>query len=162
MQVIENLDGLSQWVGREVACSGWMLVDQARIQRFADATDDHQWIHIDPARSRSESPYRAAVAHGLLTLSLLPALLESCMRIDGVAVAINYGFDRVRFPSPVLAGSRVRARVLLERLESVAGGVQAHWIATVEIEGSDKPACVAQMLARYLAARDDESLRRQR
>lgn len=149
MQLIESLDALADLVGREVACSDWLLIDQARIQQFADATDDQQWIHTDPARARDESPYRAAIAHGYLTLSLLPALLQSCVRIDGVAMAINYGLDRMRFPAPVRAGQRVRARVQLDRLEPVPGGVQAHWMATIEVEDGDKPACVAQMLARY-------------
>jgi acyl dehydratase len=149
MQVIENLDALSAWIGKEVACSDWMAVDQQRIQQFADATGDQQWIHTDPVRALRESPYKSTIAHGYLTLSLLPHLLESCLRIDGVGMAINYGLDKVRLPAPVLAGQRVRARLVLDRLEPVAGGVQAHWSATVELEHGDKPACIAQMLARY-------------
>lgn len=149
MQIIGSLDALAQWVGREIGPGDWLPVDQARIQRFADATGDQQWIHTDPDRARSESPYGTTIAHGYLTLSLLPALLQSCLRIDGIARAINYGLDRVRLPAPVHAGQRVRARVLLERLTPVEGGVQSHWTATIEVEGGDKPACVAQMLARY-------------
>ena len=149
MRVIGNLDALSAWIGKEVACSDWMAVDQQRIQQFADATGDQQWIHTDPARALSESPYKSTIAHGYLTLSLLPHLLESCLRIDGLGMAINYGLDKVRLPAPVLAGQRVRARLVLDRLEPVAGGVQAHWSATVELEHGDKPACIAQMLARY-------------
>ena len=149
MQTIGNIDALSAWVGREVACSDWLVIDQERIQRFADATGDHQWIHTDPARAQRESPYKATIAHGYLTLSLLPHLLESCLRIDGVGMSINYGLDRVRLPAPVLAGQRVRARLVLDRLDPIVGGVQAHWAATVELEHGDKPACVAQMLARY-------------
>ena len=149
MRIIENLDVLPAWIGQEVACSDWLSVDQARIQRFADATGDQQWIHTDPDRAQLESPYKTTVAHGYLTLSLLPYLLESCLRIDGVGMAVNYGLDRVRFPAPLPAGQRVRARLTLERLQSVAGGVQAHWVATVELEHSEKPACVAQMLVRY-------------
>jgi len=149
MRIVENLDALPAWIGQEVACSDWLSVDQARIQRFADATDDQQWIHTDPERAQLESPYKTTIAHGYLTLSLLPHLLESCLRIDGVGMAVNYGLDRVRFPAPLPAGQRVRARLALERLESVAGGVQAHWAATVELEHSDKPACIAQMLVRY-------------
>ena len=149
MQVIGNLDALSAWIGKEVACSDWMAVDQQRIQQFADATGDQQWIHTDPARALRESPYKSTIAHGYLTLSLLPHLLESCLRIDGVGMAINYGLDKVRLPAPVLAGQRVRARLVLDRLEPVAGGVQVHWSATVELEHGDKPACIAQMLARY-------------
>ena len=149
MQVIPDLDALAGWIGKEVACSDWMAVDQQRIQQFADATGDQQWIHTDPARALRESPYKSTIAHGYLTLSLLPHLLESCLRIDGVGMAINYGLDKVRLPAPVLAGQRVRARLVLDRLEPVAGGVQAHWSATVELEHGDKPACIAQMLARY-------------
>jgi len=149
MRVLENLEALPAWIGREVACSDWLEVDQARIQRFADASGDQQWIHTDPQRALRESPYKSTIAHGYLTLSLLPHLLESCLRIDGVVMAINYGLDRVRFPAPLLVGQRVRARLALERLESVAGGMQAHWAATVELEHDDKPACVAQMLVRY-------------
>ncbi|MGH8026777.1 MAG: MaoC family dehydratase [Pseudoxanthomonas sp.] len=132
-----------------MACSDWLDVDQQRIRQFADATGDQQWIHTDPERAQRESPYRTTIAHGYLTLSLLPHLLESCLRIDGVGMAINYGLDRVRFPAPLPVDRRVRARLTLERLESIAGGVQAHWAATVELEHSDKPACVAQMLVRY-------------
>ena len=149
MRIIENLDALPAWIGQEVACSDWLSVDQARIQRFADATGDQQWIHTDPERARLESPYKTTIAHGYLTLSLLPHLLDSCLRIDGVGMAVNYGLDRVRFPAPLPAGRRVRARLALDRLQSVAGGVQAHWAATFVLELSDKPACVAQMLVRY-------------
>lgn len=149
MRIIENLDALPAWIGQEVACSDWLSVDQARIQRFADATGDQQWIHTDPERAQLESPYKTTITHGYLTLSLLPHLLDSCLRIDGLGMAVNYGLDRVRFPTPLPAGQRVRARLALERLQPVAGGVQAHWAATVELEHSDKPACVAQMLVRY-------------
>lgn len=151
MQIIENIAALSGWVGREVALSDWLLIDQERIQRFADATDDQQWIHTDPERARHESPYKATIAHGYLTLSLLPAIFASSVRIDEVAMTINYGLDRVRFPAPVLAGQRVRGRLALDRVEPIASGVQAHWSATVEVEHGDKPVCVAQMLARYFS-----------
>lgn len=149
LTVIESLDALPAWVGREVACSDWLVIDQARIQRFADATGDQQWIHTDPQRAALESPYKATVAHGYLTVSMLSQLVESSLRIDGVGMAVNYGLDRVRLPAPVLAGQRIRARISLEQVESVAGGLQAHWTATVDIENGSKPACVAQMLVRY-------------
>ena len=149
MQVIESIEALSDWVGRELACSDWIVIDQSRIQQFADATGDQQWIHTDPARAARESPYRATVAHGYLTLSLLPHLLQSSLHIEGVGMAINYGLDRVRLPAPVLAGQRIRARLVLDRIEAITGGAQVLWTATVEIEHGDKPACVAQMLARY-------------
>jgi acyl dehydratase len=152
MQVIESLDALPAWAGREVACSDWLAIDQARIQQFADATGDQQWIHVDPQRAARESPFRAPIAHGYLTLSLLPTLVASSLRIDGIGMAVNYGLDRVRLPAPVRVGQRIRARLVLERTEPVAGGLQAHWAATIEIEGGDKPACVAQMLVRYYPA----------
>jgi acyl dehydratase len=155
MRVIENLDALAALVGQEVACSDWLLVDQERIQRFADATGDQQWIHTDPERARRESPFRTTIAHGYLTLSLLPQLIDSCLRIDGIAMAINYGLDRVRFPAPVPAGGRIRARIALESAAPVDGGVQAPWLATVELEGGDRPVCVANMLARYYRPRTD-------
>jgi acyl dehydratase len=148
-RVIQSLDALPAWIGKEAACSDWLKVDQQRILRFAEATGDRQWIHTDPERARRESPFGSAIAHGYLTLSLLPQLLQSCLRIDGVGMAINYGLDRVRFPAPLPVDRRVRARVALERLESIANGVQAHWAATVELEHSDKPVCVAQLLVRY-------------
>lgn len=149
MQIIESIEALSAWVGREVALSEWILIEQERIQRFAEATGDLQWIHTDPERARRESPYKSTIAHGYLTLSLLPTLFSTSVRIDGIAMAINYGLDKVRLPAPVLAGQRIRARLALDRLDPVAGGVQAHWSATVEVEHGDKPACVAQMLVRY-------------
>lgn len=152
MQVIESIDAMSNWVGREVAVSDWLLIDQQRIQLFADATGDKQWIHIDPERAQRESPYKSTIAHGFLTVSMLPHLFESCLRIDGVGMAINYGLDRVRLPTPVLANQRVRTRLTLEQLVPVAGGVQAHWSATIEVENGSKPACVARMLVRYYPA----------
>ncbi|MEO8366602.1 MAG: MaoC family dehydratase [Pseudoxanthomonas sp.] len=149
MRIIDDLDALATWIGREVTCSDWVAIDQQRIQRFADATGDQQWIHTDSERAGRESPFKATIAHGYLTLSLLPELIASSLRIEGVGMALNYGLDRMRLPAPVLAGQRVRARLLLDRLEPVSNGVQAHWTATVEIEHGDKPACVAQMLVRY-------------
>ena len=149
MQIIENLEALSGWIGREVACSDWLAIDQQRIQRFAEATGDTQWIHVDPERARRESPYKSTIAHGYLTLSLIPTLMQSCVRIDGIGMAINYGLDRVRLPAPVRVNERVRARIVLDRIEPVTGGTQVLWSAIVEIESGDKPACVAQMLVRY-------------
>ena len=149
MQVIHDIDALANWVGREVACSDWIAIEQDRIQQFADATGDQQWIHLDPERARSESPYGGTIAHGFLTLSLLPALMQSCVQVDGLAMAINYGLDRVRLPSAVRAGQLVRARFVLDSLTAVERGVQARWTATVESQGSERPACVAEMLVRY-------------
>lgn len=154
IQIINGLDELKTWIGREVAVSDWLSIDQARIQAFADVTDDHQWIHLDVARCQRESPYKAPIAHGYLILSLIPALLESSLRIDGLAMTVNYGLDRVRLPSPVVAGQRIRGHLMLEKLDEVKGDMQAHWAVTVEVEGGAKPACVAQMLARYTPQSD--------
>jgi acyl dehydratase len=153
MHIIDNIEALPALVGRELATSDWFTVEQSRIQTFADATGDQQWIHVDPERARRESPFGAAVAHGYLTLSMLPAMIESCLRVDGIAMAVNYGLDRVRFAAPVPAGGRIRARIVLERLTPFPGGVQAHLAASIELEGSDKPACIASQLVRYYAAR---------
>ena len=135
-------------VGDVFGPSTWIDVPQERITAFADATDDHQWIHVDVERARRESPFGATVAHGFLTLSLLSALLERAIQIRGVRAAVNYGLNRVRFPAPVPAGSRVRARFALQSLEEAAGGFQCVWAVTVEREGGDKPCCVAEWVVR--------------
>ncbi len=152
IRIIDNLAALGEWIGREIACSDWMTIDQDRIQRFAGATGDQQWIHIDAERARRESPFGATVAHGYLTLSLLPTLIASCLRVDGVRMSINYGLDRVRLPARGRVARRVRARLPRERLAPIEGGVQAHWTATVDIEDEPKPACVAQTLTRLYPA----------
>ena len=152
MLIVESLDALSDWLGRELAVGDWLAVEQSRIQAFADATGDHQWLHVDPERASRESPFGTTVAHGYLVLSLLPAMIENCLRVDGVALMLNYGLDRVRFTAPVPAGSRIRARLALNWLTPFPGGVQAHLGATIELEGSDKPACVASQLVRYCIA----------
>lgn len=151
-RIIAGLDELKALVGKEIATSDWLTVDQQRIRAFAEVTNDHQWIHLDVERCRRESPYKAPIAHGYLILSLLPTLFESSLRIDGLAMTVNYGLDRVRLPAPVIAGQRIRGRLVLEKLDDVSGGMQAHWAVTVEVEGGEKPACVAQMLARYTPA----------
>ena len=152
LQIINGLEELKTWVGKEIAVSEWLPIDQARIQAFADVTQDHQWIHLDVERCRRESPYGAPIAHGYLIVSLIPLLFESSLRIDGLAMTVNYGLDRVRLPAPVIAGQRIRGHLVLEKLDDVKGGKQAHWAVTIEVEGADKPACVAQMLARYTPA----------
>ena len=151
-QIINGLGELKTWVGKEVAVSDWLPIDQTRIQAFAEVTGDHQWIHLDVERCGRESPYRAPIAHGYLILSLIPMMFESSLHIDGLAMTVNYGLDRVRLPAPVIAGQRVRGHLTLDKLDEVKGGKQAHWAVTIEIEGGDKPACVAQMLARYTPA----------
>jgi acyl dehydratase len=141
-------------IGTETHCGPWLEIDQQRIDAFAAATGDLQWIHTDPERAVAESPYGTTIAHGYLTLSLLPYLTESNApgfferTYPGMHLRLNYGLNRVRFPAPVPAGSRIRARTTLEGLEQVAEGVQFAYLITVEIEGSEKPACVAEFLAR--------------
>jgi acyl dehydratase len=148
---LHTLEELKQWVGKEVAVSDWLQVTQDRIDRFADATGDHQWIHVDPARAARESPFGSTIAHGYLTLSLLPHMMMETLDIQGGRMSINYGLDRVRFAAPVRAGDRIRARFSLAKLEDIAGGIQHAWHALIEIEGQHKPACVAEMIARRYA-----------
>ena len=147
-----TLDELHGWVGREVGVSAWLRVDQARIDAFADATGDRQWIHVDPRRA-AQSPYGGTIAHGLLTLSLVPGMRAEAVRLEGVAASINYGMNRVRFMAPVKAGSELRSRFTLLSIEPAGGGMMLTWQATVDIQGQDKPACVAEMLALVLPAR---------
>jgi len=146
--VIANVAQLKPLVGTEVAVSDWIAVSQERIDGFADATEDHQWIHIDRERAARESPYRTTVAHGFLTLSLLPHLLGQAIDIEGSRLGINYGLNRLRFTGPVPAGSRVRARFRLAALEGIPGGVQITWNVTVEREGEAKPVLVAEWITR--------------
>ncbi len=147
--------GLPQLVGSEVAVSNWFEVGQERIAAFAEATEDRQWIHVDPQRCARESPFGAPVAHGFLTLSLLPAMLESALVIEGMRMGLNYGLNRVRFPAPLASGSRVRGRWLLAACDPIEGGVQLTWSVTVEPEGVGeavgKPVCVAEFLVRAYA-----------
>jgi acyl dehydratase len=143
-----TLDALAGMVGSEVGVSDWMEVSAERIAAFADATGDHQWIHLDHERARRESPYGAVVAHGYLTLSLIPVLRASAMEIGGISMAVNYGVNRVRFPAPVRAGGRIRAAFVLAAFEPIADGAQVTWTATVTEEGAAKPCCVAEIVAR--------------
>ena len=141
-------------IGCEVHVGEWLAIKQGRIDAFAEATGDLQWIHTDPARAASESPYQATIAHGFLTLSLLPFLTESNAagmferNYPGMKLRVNYGLEKVRFPAPVITGARVRARTVVTGVEEVAGGVQIAYRITVEIEGNAKPACVAEQLFR--------------
>lgn len=146
---IKSIKELSKHVGQEVAVSDWFEVTQERINRFAEATEDRQWIHTDPERAARESPYHTTIAHGFLTLSLLSKLAMSTMSVEGVSMGINYGLNRVRFIAPVPAGARIRGRFTLAALEEIKGGAQATWNVTVEREGGDKPCCAAEWLVRY-------------
>ncbi len=146
---IESVAGLGEHVGREVAVSDWLEVSQERINQFAEATEDRQWIHTDPERAARESPFKETIAHGFLTLSLLSELGKLAMSVGGVRMGINYGLNRVRFVCPVPARSRIRGRFTLVALEEIKGGVQATWGVTVERDGGDRPCCVAEWLVRY-------------
>ena len=146
---IESIVALRNHVGREVGVSDWFTVSQERINQFAESTEDRQWIHIDPERAARESPFKETIAHGFLTLSLLSELGKRAMSVGKVRMGINYGLNRVRFVSPVPAGSRIHGRFTLTKVEEITGGVQATWNVTVEREGGEKPSCVAEWLVRY-------------
>ena len=145
MRVFEGLDQVSAAIGEHVGYSDWMEITQERVDAFADATGDHQWIHVDPARA-AEGPYGTTIAHGYLTLSLLPVLGNRVMDIRGFSMMINYGLGKVRFPAPVPVGSRIRAGVELTSLDRKPSGVQLTTLVTVEIEGGDRPAVVAEAI----------------
>ncbi len=144
-----DLQTLADRVGQEIAVSGWMTISQSTIDRFADATGDRQWIHVDAARAAAEAPSKTTIAHGFLTLSLISSLLRDAVGFTGVRMAINYGLNRVRFVSPVPAESRIRGRFTLAAVEEVGGSLQATWNVTVERDGGDKPCLVAEWLVRY-------------
>lgn len=136
-------------VGGEAFVSGWVEIDQARVDRFADATDDRQWVHVDPERARRESPFGGPIAHGFLTLSLIPSLLAQTVRMEQRLV-VNYGLNRVRFTAPVPVGKLLRASfVVFDVTEAPGDAVQVTWDVVVEIDGFDKPACVAQFVTRH-------------
>lgn len=147
MQRFETLAELAGHVGQEIGLSPWLEIDQARIQRFADATDDQQWIHTDPERAAA-GPFGATIAHGFLTLSLLSYFFDTGFEIGDGRMGLNYGLNKVRFPAPVPVGSRLRARFKLLSYEPIAGGAQLAVEVTVEREGGDKPVCVAESLTR--------------
>lgn len=147
MRTFEKLADLAALVGEEIGLSDWIPIDQARIQRFADATDDQQWIHTDPVRAAA-GPFGATIAHGFLTLSLLPKFFAQSYTVNDTRMAINYGLGKVRFPAPVPVDSRLRGRFKLLAFEPIAGGAQLTVEVTVEREGSSKPVCVAESLTR--------------
>lgn len=147
MKTFESPQELFDFVGQEAGISDWFEITQERVDTFADATDDHQWIHIDPERAKS-GPYGSTVAHGYLTLSLLAPLMNQVYAVEGRKMGVNYGLNKVRFPAPVPVGSRIRLRATLGSVEDVPGGIQVVWKVTVELEGSEKPACVAEPVVR--------------
>ncbi len=146
MLVVQKPADLSAHVGQTMGTSDWVLIDQAMINKFADATGDHQWIHVDVERARKEMPGGKTIAHGFLTLSLLPMLMDSCYRIEKRSRGINYGSNKVRFTNMVPVGSRVRLQLSLKAVEPIEGGVRTYCDATVEIEGQAKPALVAETI----------------
>jgi acyl dehydratase len=144
-----DISTLRERVGQEIAVSDWITITQERIDQFADATGDRQWIHVDAPRAAAESPFKTTIAHGFLTLSLLSALIREAMEFSGLRMAINYGMNRVRFVAPVPVGSRIRARFTPAAVEDAGGSLQVTWQATVEREHSDKPVLIADWLVRY-------------
>lgn len=147
--VIDTLDGLTGLIGQPLDPSSWVVVDQQRIDVFADATGDRQWIHTDPERAK-DGPFGGAIAHGYLTLSLLIPMWTEILDVREVATKVDYGLNKVRFPAPVPAGSNLRAMATLAAVDPVAGGAQLTADIAIEIEGATKPACVAQLLVRFL------------
>jgi acyl dehydratase len=147
MKSFEHLTDLQPLVGQELGVSEWVSVDQKRIDQFAEATGDHQWIHIDPVRAAA-GPFKTTVAHGFLTLSLLPEMSASAFEVRDTRMGVNYGLNRVRFPAPVPSGSRLRGRFKLLSYEPIEGGAQLVVEVTMEREGSPKPVCVAESVAR--------------
>jgi acyl dehydratase len=147
MRVFNGVDELRAAAGSHLGVSDWLTIDQSQIDGFADATHDHQWIHVDVERAK-EGPFKTTIAHGFLTLSLLPTLVSQTYRIEGVKMGVNYGLNRVRFTSPVPVGSKVRGSVELLDVADVDGGVQLTTKVTVELDGSQRPALVAEWLTR--------------
>ncbi|MGF6815099.1 acyl dehydratase [Paraburkholderia atlantica] len=145
----DNADALRALIGAEPRVSEWLSVDQDRVDRFAEATGDHQWIHIDPERAKRESPFGGPIAHGFLTLSLIPALLGATVKIEQ-RMGVNYGLNRVRFMSPVLVGSSLRGKFVVESVTDVDNnGVQIAWNVTLERQGGERPVCVAEFITRH-------------
>lgn len=149
MKVYDGLAGFSQAEGDVLGTSDWLQVDQRRIDLFADATGDHQWIHVDAERA-AEGPFGATIAHGFLTLSLLPPLLNQLYRVDNVRMAVNYGLEKVRFMAPVRVDGRIRLSSKVLSVTPLDGAVQATFESTFEVEGSEKPAAVVQSIVRYV------------
>ncbi len=149
MARLVHVPELRDSIGQEVAVSDWIEISQARIDQFADTTDDHQWIHVDAQRAASESPFKTTIGHGFLSLSMLSPILMNTVRVAGdFGHAINYGLDRVRFPAPVPAGSRIRGHITPQAVEEHDWGVQIVWLVCVELEGARKPCVVAEWVTR--------------
>lgn len=150
MLTLNSIDDLKSHVGMEIGVTEWFAVTQERIQQFADATGDHQWIHVDVERARRESPFKTTIAHGFLTLSLLPQFMPQVIQIKGgMRMGINYGLNRLRFVSPVRSGARIRARFTVQSIKDFGEGLEIVYVVTVEGEGSEKPCLVAEWVVRY-------------
>ena len=147
LAVFEQLADLQPLVGQEIAVSDWITITQERINQFAEATGDHQWIHVDAERAKN-SPFKSTVAHGFLTLSLIPCFAEPSIKVRSIKMGINYGLNKVRFTNPVKVDSRLRGRFVLKAFDPIEGGAQVTMNVTVEIEGQEKPACVAESISR--------------
>jgi acyl dehydratase len=152
--VLESLESLKLHTGEELGVSDWLAVTQERVNAFSETTEDRQWVHIDPDRTKRESPYHATIAHGFLTLSLISHFMKQAVELRGLRMAINYGLNRVRFTSPVIVGTRIRARFTLQSLKDIAGGVEAIYNVAIESESAKneaaaKPCCVAEWVIRY-------------
>jgi acyl dehydratase len=148
--ILDTPDSLKQYLGKEIGASEWLIVTQERIAQFAEATEDRQWIHLDRERAESESPYGTTIAHGFLTLSLISRFMKDVIQVrSGIGMAVNYGLNRVRFPSPVRVGSRIRARITLLSVKEVPGAYETTFSVRVESEGGEKPCCVAESIVRY-------------
>ena len=146
--VLKDIDELKARAGSHLGYSQWREITQDQVNQFAEATDDHQWIHVDVERAKS-GPFGQTIAHGYLTLSLAAPMLEEILDVEGTELIVNYGLNRVRFPAPVPVGSRIRLGALLKEVEDISGGVQASIEATFELEGGAKPPCIAEILFRY-------------
>ena len=142
----KHLADMKNWIGKELGLTDWLSISQERIDQFANATEDHQWIHVDPERSKIESPYKQTVAHGFLILSLASKFAYDTYNVNDVAMAVNYGLDKVRFPNATLAGAKIRGRVSLIDYEEKQDGARIKLKITFEIEGEEKPACVAEFI----------------
>jgi acyl dehydratase len=149
---VRKFSGLDEFVaaqGSQLGPTEWLEITQDRVNLFADATDDHQWIHVDPERA-ANGPFGGTIAHGLLTLSLLPHFMHQLYTVENIAMAINYGYNKVRFITPVKVGAKIRASAEITKVDQLDGAVQATMTTTVEIDGSDKPAAVAESIVRFL------------
>ncbi|MBQ9051206.1 MULTISPECIES: MaoC family dehydratase [unclassified Rhodococcus (in: high G+C Gram-positive bacteria)] len=150
MKVFNGIEDVIAAEGSDLGTTDWTAIEQERVNQFADATGDHQWIHVDTERAK-DGPFGGTIAHGFLTLSMLPVLQQQLYRVDGITMAVNYGLNKVRFAAPVLVGAKVRASVTLTKVTPLDSAIQAEFTTTIEVEGSSKPACIVESIARYVA-----------